>query len=193
MDRDAIKEAALARAAITSWCALDRLAGGAPFLHALTVSLRENAALLVRVEDRNASAHGLELCAPFMDRELVELAFRVPFARSMEGGRNKAVLRDAASPYLAAEVSGFPRKLATPGNDGHLAFGPLRDELRDLLAAHPARESGLWSKDCGALFDEDAAVRRRGSLWFRVYMVLKWYDRVVCPARFERATFSFGG
>lgn len=179
--------------AVSPWCEVDRVWGGRVFFRALTTCLRKNISLLVRVEDRNAAAFGLELCAPFMERDLVDMAYRIPFPRFMEGGRNKAVLRDAAAPFLAPEVASFPKKLPTPGNDGHLAFGALAPELRDLLASRSFRESGLWSDRCAALYEEDASARRRGSLWFRVYMVSRWYDRVACPKGFEPSTFSFGG
>ena len=154
---------------------------GRAFVRQLLQCFRRNIPLLVRLEDRNAMAHGLDLCAPFMDYELVETAFALPFHRFMEGGRNKAFLRKAAQGLLAAEVSQYPRKLATPGNDAYLAFEVLRREFLDLLNSRSFGASGIWSRRCEKSYETDSARGTRASLWFRVYMVQKWYERVVQP------------
>jgi hypothetical protein len=97
----------------------------------------------------------------------------------MEGGRNKAVLRDAVEELLAPEVSRYRKKLATPGNDGYLAFEVLRPEFLDLLSSEFFYGSGLWSRRCRDLYQTDSARKDRAAMWFRVYMVHKWYERVV--------------
>jgi asparagine synthase (glutamine-hydrolysing) len=156
--------------------------GGLDFFNALLQCFRTNVALLVRLEDRNAMAHGLELCAPFLDEELVQAALAFPFYRFMEGGRNKAVLRHAAHDVLAPEVRDFQRKLNTPGNDGHLVFDVLRPQFLELLQSASFKTSGLWSGGCEEQYRADAVGRERGHLWFRVYMTQQWYDRVVHAA-----------
>jgi len=158
---------------------LDGIPRGRAFLKVLLQCFRTNIALLVKLEDRNAMAHGLELCAPFMDHELVETVLGFPYHRFMEGGRNKAVLRNAAHALLAPEVSGYARKLATPGNDAFIAFEVLRPQFLDLLSSASFHASGLWSRQCEQLYRTDSARGSRASLWFHVYMVQKWYERVV--------------
>jgi asparagine synthase (glutamine-hydrolysing) len=158
---------------------LHELDQGRVFFDALLRCFRTNIALLVRLEDRNAMAHGLDLCMPFMDEDLVHAALCFPFHRYMEGGRNKAILRDAAAELLASEVMRYPKKLATPGSDQHLAFEVLRAELLDLLGSRLFCESGLWSRRCRELYEVDLARATRATTWFRVYMVHKWYERVV--------------
>jgi asparagine synthase (glutamine-hydrolysing) len=160
---------------------LDDIPQGRAFFRALFQCYRTNIALLVRLEDRNAMANGLELCAPFMDHELVETALGLPYHLFMEGGRNKAVLRNAAHELLAAEVSGYPRKLATPGSDAFLAFEVLRPQFLDMLSSPSFYASGLWSRRCEQLYKSDMVRGSRASIWFRVYMVQKWYERVVQP------------
>jgi asparagine synthase (glutamine-hydrolysing) len=156
--------------------------GGRCFFNALLQCFRTNVPLLVRLEDRNAMAHGLELCAPFLDEELVQAALAFPFHRYMEGGRNKAVLRHAAHDVLAPEVSDFQRKLNTPGNDGHLVFEVLQPEFLELLRSASFKTSGLWSGRCEEQYRADAVRRERGHLWFRVYVTHRWYERVVHAA-----------
>ena len=162
---------------------LDGIPRGRAFFRALLQCYRTNIALLVRLEDRNAMANGLELCAPFMDHELVETAFGLPYHLFMEGGRNKAVLRNAAHELLAAEVSGYPRKLPTPGSDAFLAFEVLRPQFLDMLSSASFYASGLWSRRCEQLYRSDMVRGSRSSIWFRVYMAQKWYERVVQPMR----------
>ena len=137
--------------------------------------------MLVRTEDRNAMAHGLELCAPFMDEELVRAALGLPFHRYLEAGRNKAVLRDATAGLLAPEVRRYPKKLATPGNNAYVVFDVLRPAFLELLESEGFQRSGLWSRRCAYLYRADAAEKRRAALWFRVYVAHQWYERVVRP------------
>lgn len=162
---------------------LDGIPRGRAFLEALLKCLRTNIALLVRLEDRNAMAHGLELCAPFMDHELVETVLGLPYHRFMEGGKNKAVLRNAAHSLLAPEVRAYARKLATPGSDAFVAFDVLRPQFLDMLGSTSFHSSGVWSPQCEQLYRADVAARGRASLWFRVYIVQTWYERVVQSAQ----------
>ena len=149
------------------------------FFRALLEMFRRNIPLLVRQEDRNAMAHGLELCAPFMDGELVSAALAFPFHEYMDGGWNKAVLRAATRGLLADEVAGFRKKLVTPGSDQYVAFDALQREFPERLRSAAFHRSGLWSRRCAELYEADAVRRVRGELWFRVFMVQEWYERVV--------------
>jgi len=160
---------------------IDGMPRGRAFFSALLRCFRTNIALLVRLEDRNAMANGMELCAPFMDHELVETVLGLPYHLFMEGGRNKAVLRNEAIGLLATEVSGYPRKLATPGSDAYLAFEVLQARFLDMLNSPSFYSSGLWSSQCEQLYRSDMARGARASIWFRVYMVQNWLERVVRP------------
>jgi asparagine synthase (glutamine-hydrolysing) len=158
---------------------LPRVDPGWIFFEALLRCFRKNLAMLVRTEDRNAMAHGLDLCVPFMDEELVRAALGLPFHRYLEAGRNKAVLRDATAGLLAPEVRRYPKKLATPGNNAHVAFDVLGPALLELFESEDFHRSGLWSRRCADLYRADAPRKRRASLWFRVYVAHQWYERVV--------------
>ena len=153
--------------------------GGRIFFEALLRAFRTNIPLLVRQEDRNAMAHGLDLCAPFMDEELVQAALAFPFHQYMERGQNKAVLRKATRDLLAPEVSAEPRKLFTPGSDPYVAFEVLRPRLLEMLSSPSFHGSALWSRGCLESYQADSARRARGHLWFRIFMVHQWYERVV--------------
>lgn len=59
--------------------------------------------------DRASMAHGVEVRVPFLDPELVELAFQIPLALHYRRGERKALLKEIAAHYLPAEVV-TPRK-----------------------------------------------------------------------------------
>jgi asparagine synthase (glutamine-hydrolysing) len=61
---------------------------------------------LLRYEDRNSMAFGIEARVPFLDVRLVELAMRLPDRLRVERGVTKSVLRRAMAGRLPAEVTG---------------------------------------------------------------------------------------
>jgi asparagine synthase (glutamine-hydrolysing) len=54
--------------------------------------------------DRASMAHGLETRAPFLDRDVAELALSLPFAAKIDGGQTKVALKRAFENDLPAEV-----------------------------------------------------------------------------------------
>ncbi|HEX9983053.1 MAG TPA: asparagine synthase (glutamine-hydrolyzing) [Thermoanaerobaculia bacterium] len=61
--------------------------------------------ILVKV-DRAAMAHGLETRAPFLDRDVVELALSLPERLKVDGERNKIVMRQAFTKLWPEELHG---------------------------------------------------------------------------------------
>lgn len=59
---------------------------------------------MLRNYDRYAMAHGVEVRMPFMDHRLVAFCMALPWHSKIRGGFGKAILRDAARPWLPAEV-----------------------------------------------------------------------------------------
>ena len=77
--------------------------------------------------DRMSMAHALEVRAPFLDRELAELAFRLSPGARMRGLSLKRVLKSAVSDLLPPEILARPKR----------GFGvPLDRWFRDDLAAY---------------------------------------------------------
>lgn len=52
------------------------------------------------VDDATAMAHSVETRVPFLDNELVDLAFRIPFSHKFRDGKGKLVLRRVVSSRL---------------------------------------------------------------------------------------------
>jgi asparagine synthase (glutamine-hydrolysing) len=95
--------------------------------------------------DRMTMASGLEARVPFLDRALVEWAFRQPGRHKVRGGTGKLLLRRVAARRL-------PRAAARPKHGfnvplGEWLRGPLRERLRDALSPTAVARRGLFRAD----------------------------------------------
>ncbi|HUR85622.1 MAG TPA: asparagine synthase (glutamine-hydrolyzing) [Solirubrobacteraceae bacterium] len=129
--------------------------------------------------DRMSMAHGLEVRAPFLDRELAEHAIRLPPSARVRGLQLKRVLRAAVADLLPAEVLQRPKRgfgipldrwfredleplvTGTLGAaDSRIGAYVSRDAVRAMLAAHArgAANHGhaLWTLLTLELFLRDA-------------------------------------
>ncbi|MGH7505626.1 MAG: asparagine synthase (glutamine-hydrolyzing), partial [Longimicrobiales bacterium] len=93
--------------------------------------------------DRASMAVALEVRAPLLAREVVELAFALPDAYRMRGLTGKRILRDAARDLLPPAVIARPKKgFGMPV--GAWLRGALRPLLEDTLSADRLRDGGLF-------------------------------------------------
>lgn len=104
--------------------------------------------------DRASMAHGLEARPPFLDEDVLALARRVPADAKIRHGRGKALLRDAASTLLPAEIlerkkHGFSVPLS------RWLHGPLAPRIDAVLADSP-----VWSALERDVFVQHAAAHR---------------------------------
>ena len=98
--------------------------------------------ILVKV-DRASMAVALEVRAPFLAREVVELAFSQPDSYRMSALTGKRLLRDAAGTLLPAQILERPKKgFGMPV--GAWLTGPLRPLARDLLASDEISRTALF-------------------------------------------------
>jgi asparagine synthase (glutamine-hydrolysing) len=131
--------------------------------------------------DRMTMAAGLEARVPFLDRRLVEWAFRLP-GRLKVRGVGKLILRRALAPS-------FPRAAARPkhGFDvplGPWLRGPLRGLLLDTLSPEAVRRRGLLRERAVARM-VGAHLRGRGDhsrKLFTLVVLEMWLRRWTAPA-----------
>jgi asparagine synthase (glutamine-hydrolysing) len=130
------------------------LAAGNPTERAMVADLLSHFTdqLLVKV-DRAAMSTSLETRLPFLDHELYELSWRLPFATKVVGDRAKVVLRHVLDKQLPAALfdrpkMGFMIPLAA------WLRGPLRDWAEALLEPRALAADGLLAP---------AIIRRRWS------------------------------
>jgi len=133
--------------------------------------------LLTKV-DRATMLASIEARAPFLDREVVDLALRFPSRYKVRGLRTKAILKDAARPLLPASVlrrrkRGLSVPIASWINHA------LRAEVDRLLAADRLADQGWFRPEAvTALLAEHRAGRANHArrLWPLV-MFQRWLER----------------
>jgi len=101
--------------------------------------------LLVKA-DRCTMANSLEARSPFLDRALIEYVATLPDSYKMEGGRTKAILRDAFADLIPAEIDQRPKTGFGVPLDAWFR-GELREPARDLLLSSNARYRDFISPD----------------------------------------------
>ena len=136
--------------------------------------------LLQRV-DRVSMLHSLEARSPFLDHELVELAFSVPGSMKYQPGHLKALLKEVARPYLPAPI--LDRK--------KMGFSfPFKQWLRDSSLGGVVGEA----LDRGRIFTDEwlsgpfahrllrehrAGLADHAPRLWALYSLSRWYDRWV--------------
>lgn len=96
--------------------------------------------------DRASMAHGVEVRVPFLDPDLVRLAFRIPLALHYRSGERKALFKQIAERYLPTEVvtprkKGFSSPLEKWFDAGHQPW------MRDLTEHGLLVQHGLLRPD----------------------------------------------
>lgn len=134
--------------------------------------------LLQRV-DRVTMRHSLEARAPFLDHQLVELAFSLPEAVKIPGRRLKGLLKEAARRRLPAEVVDRP-KMGFSFPFKEWLRGPLSAPVGECFARTRLFSDG-WVDGRFArrlLAEHRAGVDHAPRVW-ALYSLARWYDRWV--------------
>lgn len=95
-------------------------------------------------EDRNTSAHGVEGRVPFLDRDLVDLAFRIPAGYKMKGRETKKLWKELAARELPPEIMNR-KKQGFTFSSYHQWIKDLRPAVEANLTEEWCRETGLFS------------------------------------------------
>jgi asparagine synthase (glutamine-hydrolysing) len=134
---------------------------------------------LVKV-DRMSMAHGLEVRTPFLDRRVVEFAFRIPTPAKLPRLESKALLRDLARRRLPTELLSMPKHGFTAPVADWLAGGEGERFESDVLANNAFVAGVLDQKRVSRLFAEHRARHHDHgySLW-AVWMLERWARRAM--------------
>jgi asparagine synthase (glutamine-hydrolysing) len=131
---------------------------------------------VLRMEDRNSMAHGVEARVPFLDHCFTEQVFTHDYAEFMRNGINKFMLRSAMKDALPKEVVERYSKSPRPGSNAHLVYDVLYNPISRMLKSDIFRNLSWWSDDCAEEFNNDCTERdiQRAEVWFRLYTVMRW-------------------
>ena len=158
----------------------ERPADCSPLKRMLHADLVSSLPALLQVEDRVSMAVSLESRVPLLSAPLVDAVARLPDAMLLSGGRLKAVMRDAAAPFLPASILNRSDKMGFPVPLQHWSRGPARDFVCDLLLSQRARQRGLFDPAAIAkLIDDEAQFGR--ALWGALQLEL-WHQTMIDPA-----------
>lgn len=127
--------------------------------------------------DRASMAVSLETRAPFLDRDVMEFAWRLPLSMKLRDGKGKWILRQLLDRYVPRELIERPKMGFGIPLDEWLR-GPLREWAGDLLAEDKLRRDGYLQPE-QITRTWQAHVRGKGSYGYRLWAVLMfqaWLD-----------------
>lgn len=115
---------------------------------------------LLRYEDRNSMAFGIEARLPFLDHRLVEFLYGLGAHLKIRDGWTKAVLRDAMDGLLPEAVRWRSDKMGFVTPEDHWFRSELRDSGRAILSDDRARLRGYLNVEAALqAFDDHVAGR----------------------------------
>lgn len=118
------------------------------------LSLNLPSDMLTRL-DRASMAHSLEARVPFLSHKMVDWALAVPTHLKLRGGVGKYLLRQAAQPWLPAEILKLPKQGFQIPMASWLRSGPFADFALDTWVQSGAESSGyLHGNQVRKLFEE---------------------------------------
>jgi len=125
--------------------------------------------------DRAAMAVSLETRVPFLDKDVVEFAARVPPSMKVRDGRGKWLVRQVLHKHVPSALIDRPKVGFSIPIDDWLR-GPLRSWAGDLLSQNTLQRQGLFNvKRVQRQFDEHMTGRRNHGYWlWNVLMAQAW-------------------
>lgn len=124
--------------------------------------------VLLRYEDKNSMAFGVETRLPFLDYRLVELALALPIEYKIHQGWTKWILRNAMRDLMPESITWRKNKFGFEAPE-ELWMKQHNDTMRALVLASPLLRSLATPEKLGKHFD-GAPLRSR----FRLYSVAMW-------------------
>ncbi len=120
---------------------------------------------------------GIQTHMPFLSKEVLKLAFRIPPEFKARGSSGKIILKDAFRDVIPPELMTASKKGFMPPVADWFR-GPLLGDLREALSPEKLEAMGIFDPAfVASLIDEHVSLRanRAVPLW-ALYVFSKWYD-----------------
>jgi asparagine synthase (glutamine-hydrolysing) len=127
--------------------------------------------------DRAAMAVALETRVPFLDKDVVEFAARIPPSMKVRDGRGKWLVRQVLYRHVPQNLVDRPKTGFGIPIDGWLR-GPLKSWAGDLLSPARLKAEGLFSVDVvsSRMSEHMSGRRNHGSWLWNMLMAQAWHD-----------------
>jgi asparagine synthase (glutamine-hydrolysing) len=127
--------------------------------------------------DRAAMAVGLETRVPFLDKDVVEFAAKIPPDMKVRGGRGKWLVRQVLYKHVPAAMIDRPKTGFSIPIDDWLR-GPLKSWTLDLLSSDRLQRQGLFNAGrVSQKLTEHMSGRHNHGYWlWNVLMAQAWHD-----------------
>jgi asparagine synthase (glutamine-hydrolysing) len=129
---------------------------------------------ILRSYDRYGMANSVEIRMPFLDWRVAALAFALPWDAKIRRGFSKAIVRDAAAPYMPQEIAYRRTKIGFNSPIVDWMRGPLRGFFLDTLSSQGFKQCDLVNPGHAAklvehvLTDSQATFKSGEQAWWSV-------------------------
>jgi asparagine synthase (glutamine-hydrolysing) len=135
---------------------------------------RINLPMLLRFEDRNSMAFGIEARVPFVDHELMEFGLSIPEEFLLREGNTKSVLRDSVADCLPHSIVRRRDKIGFQTAESNWLMSQSSQMMKDFDDLHERAEPLLTSSTRDFVLRSltgDASSHQAG---WRMFAFLKW-------------------
>ncbi len=128
--------------------------------------------------DRASMLTSLEVCEPFMDTELVELAAKIPSHFKVKGMETKYLLKKVIEKYFPKEFI-YRKKWGFGVPIKRWIRGKLREKFEERLSSENVKNSGLVNSEfCSRLLEEHLSEKHNHArkLW-TLFVLHNWCEK----------------
>jgi asparagine synthase (glutamine-hydrolysing) len=109
--------------------------------------------------DKMSMAAGVEVRVPFLDKELVEFAAKIPLKLKQRRGEGKWILKKAMEPYIPLDLI-YRAKTGFGAPVRNWISGDLREMVRDILSPSSLQSRGIFDPSAVAKLISDTEAGR---------------------------------
>ncbi len=131
---------------------------------------------ILRMHDRISGAYGIEERVPFLDHEIIEMAWSANHKEFMKNGNNKKILRNVFKDILPKKILNNKIKSRKPGSNSHSVYKVLKNKILYNLNNKKNRANIFLDDLAINQFKKDVNNNNVNSsiFWIRYYFICRW-------------------